>query len=161
MSYTPEVQAFVDDPLGGRTEQEVRVLFDTDMVREALAHPAPDFMIQRFVGANDYSEQSALALFDEVKRFLIANRVLGVKAAPSEPIDIMWHAWILFTKDYMAFCDKLGGYIHHIPYPKGNPQQPPLEPTIAVMLASYGSAEERWWPIELGAFGGRDCKAGA
>lgn len=160
MVYTPEVQGLVDDPLGGRSVEEVRVLFDSELVREAMKWPAPQFMIQRFIGANDYTEQAALDLFDEVKKFLIANRVLNVKTAPSEPVDIMWHAWILFTRDYMAFCDSIGGYIHHIPYPKDSPQQPPLEPTIEIMRAAWGDAAAEKWPIELGAFGGRDCKAG-
>ena len=161
MAYTADVQAFVDDPLSGRTPEDVRALFDTEVVRKALAHPAQPFMIKRFIAANDYTEEAALRLFDEVKKFLIANRVLQVKAAPSEPVDQMWHAWILFTKDYTAFCDQLGGYIHHLPIPAGNPEQPPLEPTIEIMRVSFGEAAEDLWPLELGAFGGRDCKAGA
>lgn len=31
-------------------------------------------------------------------------------------IDDMWHTFILFTKDYMSFCENFfGNYIHHIP----------------------------------------------
>lgn len=31
-------------------------------------------------------------------------------------IDDMWHTFLLFTKDYMKFCeDYIGNYIHHIP----------------------------------------------
>ena len=62
MAYVPDVQEFVDDPLGGRSVEEVRAMFDTDMVREAMAWPAPQFMIQRFIGANDYTEEAALDL---------------------------------------------------------------------------------------------------
>jgi hypothetical protein len=31
-------------------------------------------------------------------------------------IDEMWHAFVLFTRDYAAFCDKhFGRFIHHAP----------------------------------------------
>ena len=161
MNYSQEVQALIDNPLSGRSEDDVRALFGTDLVLAALAHEPPDFMIQRFVSAHGYTDSAARSLFDETKKFLVANRVLGVKMAPSEPVDQMWHSWILFTKDYYAFCEALGGYIHHLPIPVGSPDQPPLDPTIEVMRAAYGSVDEALWPLELGAFGGRDCKAGA
>jgi hypothetical protein len=36
--------------------------------------------------------------------------------AVSDIVDIFWHAHILHTKDYFAFCDKVvGGYMHHDP----------------------------------------------
>lgn len=31
-------------------------------------------------------------------------------------IDNMWHGFILYTKDYTAFCHRyFGGYLHHVP----------------------------------------------
>lgn len=36
-----------------------------------------------------------------------------------EEIDNMWHTFLLFTKDYMSFCDKyFKCYIHHNPFDK-------------------------------------------
>lgn len=33
-----------------------------------------------------------------------------------EPLDKMWHEFILFTREYHQFCEKFfGEYIHHIP----------------------------------------------
>lgn len=33
-----------------------------------------------------------------------------------EPLDKMWHEFILFTREYHEFCDRFfGEYIHHIP----------------------------------------------
>lgn len=39
------------------------------------------------------------------------------KVAPSKKIDEMWHAHILSTKEYFAFCERYndGEYIHHDP----------------------------------------------
>ena len=32
------------------------------------------------------------------------------------PIDDIWHIFLLYTKDYMDFCDQyFGQYIHHLP----------------------------------------------
>ena len=37
---------------------------------------------------------------------------------PTKIVDLIWHAHILHTKDYIAFCNHVaGGYIHHTPYP--------------------------------------------
>lgn len=34
-------------------------------------------------------------------------------------IDDMWHTFLLFTKDYMSFCNKyFKYYIHHVPFSK-------------------------------------------
>ena len=35
---------------------------------------------------------------------------------PSQAADDLWHEFILYTRDYSAFCDKaFGGYMHHTP----------------------------------------------
>ncbi len=34
---------------------------------------------------------------------------------PSAGVDDLWHEFILFTREYHAFCDRLGGYVHHVP----------------------------------------------
>lgn len=41
------------------------------------------------------------------------NKVI---AMPSQVIDVAWHEFILFTKEYAYFCNKaLGRFIHHTP----------------------------------------------
>ncbi len=35
---------------------------------------------------------------------------------PSEAVDMAWHEFILFTREYQEFCDKaLGCFLHHLP----------------------------------------------
>ncbi|MGL4241661.1 MAG: glycine-rich domain-containing protein [Beijerinckiaceae bacterium] len=35
---------------------------------------------------------------------------------PSEAADVLWHEFILYTKEYQAFCDKaFGQFLHHTP----------------------------------------------
>lgn len=43
-------------------------------------------------------------------------RRAGVAGMPSHAVDIAWHEFILFTREYAAYCDRaLGGYLHHAP----------------------------------------------
>ncbi|WP_431979856.1 glycine-rich domain-containing protein [Streptomyces qinglanensis] len=36
---------------------------------------------------------------------------------PSRTVDEGWHALILHTKVYAALCNRLGGFVHHVPEP--------------------------------------------
>lgn len=36
--------------------------------------------------------------------------------SPSQPVDIGWHAFILYTREYAEFCQRVAGrFIHHVP----------------------------------------------
>jgi hypothetical protein len=54
----------------------------------------------------------------EFKKFLILillhpNKLM---AMTSKSVDVVWHTFILFTKQYVEFCSKtFGYYIHHEP----------------------------------------------
>lgn len=40
----------------------------------------------------------------------------GLPLSPSETVDIGWHTFILHTREYADFCDRIaGGFIHHVP----------------------------------------------
>jgi len=49
--------------------------------------------------------------------FYICNKAKGkMVAMPSEIVDVFWHEFILFTREYQQFCKKgLGGFLHHTP----------------------------------------------
>ena len=35
---------------------------------------------------------------------------------PSQVVDVAWHEFILFTRDYRDFCQRgLGRFLHHVP----------------------------------------------
>ena len=75
---------------------------------------------------------TAEAAFTEVLKYLWLSKKHSIELEknqdnPSFPascfmprsmreIDEMWHEFILFTEDYMAFCDHFfGEYMHHLP----------------------------------------------
>lgn len=161
MAYTEKVQELVDDPFGGRTAADVRALCTGELAAIALRHEPEPYLIEKYAKDNDMAPDDVRALFEETKRFLVAGVLLDAQLAPSLPVDQMWHSWILFTKDYHEFCDKLGGYIHHRPLERGNSAQPPLEPTVAIMEAGFGPVSDVFWPQLLGSYGIMDCKKGA
>lgn len=40
----------------------------------------------------------------------------GKRLAPSPAVDIGWHAFLLYTRDYTEFCRQVAGrFIHHVP----------------------------------------------
>lgn len=160
MAYTDKVQRFVDDPLCGFTAEELQERVSTDLAQHALAHEPEAFLIEKFCQDHGYTEADARSLFEDVKKFLLLGSIVDASPAPSYPIDQMWHAFILFTKDYAEFGEKCGGFIHHRPLPQTSEAQPPIEPTLALMTAAYGELSDQHWPAPLGAFGIMDCKAG-
>jgi len=55
--------------------------------------------------------------FQEFRKYLVLIG-LGYEriGMPSEAVDQIWHAFILFTEDYMRFCEEVFGfYVHHRP----------------------------------------------
>ena len=64
------------------------------------------------------SEDEARALFREVKRFLHLNRAdrSRIWDMYSHRVDEVWHQFVLFTRQYMDFCQRYYGlYLPHSP----------------------------------------------
>ena len=73
-------------------------------------------------------------------------------AASMREIDQMWHEFILFTKDYIAFCDHyFGEYMHHLPNIFDNQPRPraEVEKDIELLLPyiydHFGENTVRTW----------------
>ena len=48
--------------------------------------------------------------------FRIALRRRALVSMPSQVVDVAWHEFILFTRDYRTFCQRaLGRFLHHVP----------------------------------------------
>lgn len=67
----------------------------------------------------DYEVDEALGLerAREVKRFLaLCAMSTDDGYGMFGPVDILWHVFIFFTREYHAFCDVAAGkYLHHVP----------------------------------------------
>jgi len=48
--------------------------------------------------------------------YLISSSQRKIVAMPSQVVDVAWHEFILFTREYSLFCSKaLGRFLHHTP----------------------------------------------
>jgi hypothetical protein len=57
-------------------------------------------------------------VFDALREYFHLCRKAGRRllAMPSQVVDVAWHEFILFTRNYDAFCRKsLGRFLHHTP----------------------------------------------
>lgn len=79
-------------------------------------------LIFRFLEMYEIDEAEAIDIFEETKKWLwlCSNSKFDLIIDDSLVIiDEMWHNFILFTKEYDAFCKEyLGIYIHHQPTTK-------------------------------------------
>lgn len=93
---------------------------------EVLAYQN-DEVVQRFASDFKTSRAEADEIFLETKRWLWlcademarAKDGLGEKIpllSEARAIDLMWHTFVIFTRDYDRFCQKyFGFYVHHQP----------------------------------------------
>lgn len=63
-----------------------------------------------------HGEVDAERAADEAEAFLRAAADSPTPLRPSPIADVGWHAFLLHTREYAAFCDReFGRFIHHIP----------------------------------------------
>ena len=76
-------------------------------------------VVRRFAADHAVSLADAEDVFLETKRWLwlCANVDARVPLlSEARAIDLMWHTFLLFTRDYARFCDEyFGAFIHHYP----------------------------------------------
>lgn len=99
----------------------------------------------------DISETAARRIIGQAAAFIAASgRQPGQSLAPSKPVDIGWHTFILHTVDYAKFCQQVaGGFVHHVPTdegeePTGGPQAARARTLAAITAAGYAIDEELW-----------------
>ncbi|MFI0454283.1 hypothetical protein [Actinomadura sp. 6N118] len=70
-----------------------------------------------------------------------------VRLGMSDSVDPGWHAFILHSQEYTAFCqEQFGRYFHHVPPAPGNVMDAEtIARTLPVMYASGYEVEESFW----------------
>jgi hypothetical protein len=107
-----------------------------------------DRLVGRIVKDENMEPSLAERILDQSLAFLALSATdKNGGYSPSPLVDIGWHTFILYTKAYAAFCEKMGGFIHHDPsdvpgvvYQKGN-----LDHTVAALKAHGFSVDESLW----------------
>lgn len=95
------------------------ITLNPDQLKDLLSYHNED-IISRFTDLFDVTEAEATDIFQETKKFLFVCQADGVFIPDDLLIlDEMWHNFILFTKEYHAFCDRyFNRYFHHLPASK-------------------------------------------
>jgi hypothetical protein len=111
-------------------------------VVEALAYEAP-FVVEKLAKDRTVdSIEEGQALFDEVKRYLV---LVGLDRGKSWHmyslrVDDAWHQFILFTQQYVEFCNRFFG--RYIPHAPSNAPEPALP--VPVAATSFELFQDRY-----------------
>lgn len=106
---------------------------------DSLSFAAP-YLIEKLV--KDRVVASAAegeALFREVKRYFLLSRSdrSRIWEMHSLRIDEVWHQFVLFTRQYIGFCERYyGAYLSHSP--SNAPESPKRNPGLAAPVATFG-----------------------
>ncbi|WP_338598793.1 hypothetical protein [Saccharopolyspora sp. SCSIO 74807] len=108
----------------------------------------------------EYAER----ILEQALAFLITTaRYPSRRLSPSSKVDVGWHTFILYTKEYAAFCHRYAGrFVHHVPndYPNavGEPGESATVSRTATLDAIEAAgyvADPELWEIVAGK-----CKPG-
>jgi hypothetical protein len=73
-------------------------------------------LAERIVTDNGMDRAMSERIMDQALAFLGACAVTTAPLSPSEKVDIGWHTFLMYTKDYRDFCDRIAGrFIDHVP----------------------------------------------
>ncbi len=108
-------------------------------------------LVRRIVREQATTTEWATRIVDQALAFLAACAVSTEPLSPSSTVDIGWHAFILYTKEYAAFCQRVAGhYLHHDPTPIGvtpndlEPQENVDRSVRAIRDAGFAVDPELW-----------------
>ncbi|MFF3884002.1 glycine-rich domain-containing protein [Streptomyces sp. NPDC001914] len=100
----------------------------------------------------EISVDLARRIVGQTAAFIAASgRQPGQSLAPSALVDIGWHAFLLHTVDYAAFCERVvGRFVHHVPTDDGQEAagevQQTRKRTIAAIEAAGYAVDSELWP---------------
>jgi hypothetical protein len=117
-------------------------------------------LVNRIVCEHGFERPFAERIMDQALAFLsLCAEFPGHSYAPSTTVDIGWHTFILYTREYADFCQRLGGrFIHHAPADNGGIEDgATIADTVAALKAQGISVDGSLWLSGDGC--GRPCEA--
>ena len=108
---------------------------------DALFDYKNERLIERYMADFAADRASAHRCFHGFKQFMAVCASNDGELVTSDPIDGVWHTFLLFTREYERFCTTfIGEYIHHEPFEKPNP---------SAYLATRAHAERPFGPLDV------------
>lgn len=93
-------------------------------------------IVMRVMKENLWRRDFTLRVVEEYKKFLYLASITSV--APSFEIDQVWHAHILFSRDYEKTEELLGKRVHHQPNPAGKSGKNEYINSLHLYLDTFG-----------------------
>ncbi|MEV6014779.1 hypothetical protein [Streptomyces sp. NPDC051997] len=100
----------------------------------------------------EISADTARRIVGQAAAFIAASgQQPGRALVPSRFVDYGWHAFILHTVDYAAFCELVAGrFVHHVPTDDGDgvteETRQSRERTLAAITAAGYTVDRDLWP---------------
>jgi hypothetical protein len=145
--------------LANQTAPQASVLVNKNLISEQTWEK----LIGYIVKDNDLDRSLAERILDQALGFLmVVSLNPGRTFCPSKMVDIGWHAFLMHTRDYIAFCNKVNGqYIHHEPTAVEIvvPQTGGVIETVRAMKANSIVVDEELWTSRGDCDGDGGCDA--
>ena len=110
-------------------------------------------VIERIARDEGIPHATAVSWFKEMLVFLDMCAASDVMLSPSKQVDAAWHAFLLHTRDYEAYCrERFGRIIHHDPSGKPDPVAYRRAYEEAAARSDTG-LDPAIWPVPVGLAG--------
>lgn len=111
-------------PLGLRADSELAADPAFTALLCKLETESLERVVMRVSKEQQISVSEAILRKNQFLRFFALAEHSRSALAPTLHIDTFWHEFILFTADYMTFCDRhIGHYFHHQPFDDKTPAE--------------------------------------
>ncbi|HLC92110.1 MAG TPA: hypothetical protein VJH23_00180 [archaeon] len=90
------------------------------IIERGMSYPISGKVLERYMRTEKTTRENAREHEREVRRYMILRALYPSARFPlaNGPVDELWHTFLLFTKEYSAFCSVVAdGFIHHNPGP--------------------------------------------
>lgn len=128
-------------------EKTSQLAFDVELLQEVRLYSHPELLL-RIQQKLKLSQEDAGKLIEDTKLFLFLCGTRKGSFAPSAIIDECWHNFILFTQDYITFCETyFGRYIHHQPNSPGTSEESKQQiwaHTVNTATSVFGELSKNW-----------------
>jgi len=120
-----------------------------------------DGVIERIAKDENVSLEEATQLFKDTLMFLYMAATSSAVSVPTVAIDVGWHAFLMFTKDYADYCEKyLGKFVHHRPTTSRSKPMPQDAVSDCFKLSRqlFGSDLSKNWEYDMSGNCHDKCK---
>lgn len=115
-------------------------------------------VVERIAKEAQVTLEMAHSIFEDTLRFLYLASKTKQALVPTKSIDIGWHAFLMFTRDYQEFCkNHLGQFVHHCPVTSetSTPKVDMAAHTFELARREFGTElSEHWNYVDIHA---ADC----